>query len=522
MEVGGERGDAVSVRTRLFLVLLPVIIGVTIAALLGISGEFRGLLDDALRHEAELIERLNRKALQERARTAATSTALSLGPMLDPIDVQALNLAVSGARETVGATNVEVISLDGYLLADGGDFTLLKRISRAEPTHRRARGAVEPGSSWRAETLVAWAPITTGETRRAVLWMQFDLADFEALLRDSERRGDERLARLGSTLEDQLVTYVLLAVLVSMLVAAALSALLTRRTVRIAEAARIATRGDLSVRAQVSGSDELSELATVFNELLAEIERSRESLTKRERERRELEIARRIQTSVLPEVPVTVAGYAIDGTMIAADEVGGDYFDAIVDDYGDLWLAIGDVSGHGLRSGLVMMMCQVAIKVSIASLAHSRSPEVVLRTVNSLLVENVRGRMDGDDHMTLVLLRCSADGAITYAGGHEPLLKRSARGVELVPTPGPWMGLLPELPSLPVSSLFLEKGDVLWLYTDGITEAPSPAGELFGEDRLMQLVDDDHADVATVVDAVVSHVDDLRDDVTVLRIERLK
>jgi sigma-B regulation protein RsbU (phosphoserine phosphatase) len=170
-----------------------------------------------------------------------------------------------------------------------------------------------------------------------------------------------------------------------------------------------------------------------------------------------------------------------------------------------------------------MMMCQVAIKVSIASLAHSRSPEIVLRTVNSLLVENVRGRMSGDDHMTLVLLRCSADGAISYAGGHEPMLHRTGSGeVRLVATPGPWLGLMSDLPSLPVSSFLLEKGDVLWLYTDGVTEAPSAGGELFGEDRLEELVDSAEADVATVVDAVMSHIDELRDDVTVMRVERLK
>ena len=255
-----------------------------------------------------------------------------------------------------------------------------------------------------------------------------------------------------------------------------------------------------------------------FNEHLeAEVAARTAELQKVERHRRELEIARRIQMSVLPQLPSQFGSYAADGHMVAADEVGGDYLDVIPTDDGGCWIAVGDVSGHGLMTGLTMLMCQSALQVAVQS--TDRCPATVLTMVNELLVEN-RERTGGRDHMTLTVCRFDPDGAVTFAGGHEVILVRRASGeVDEVDTPGPWIGALSPLPTIPTWTLQLGEGDQLWMYTDGVTEAAAADGEMFGLNRLKAMI----ADGTTperVIEAALSYAQRCDDDATVLTISR--
>ena len=122
--------------------------------------------------------------------------------------------------------------------------------------------------------------------------------------------------------------------------------------------------GDLSTRVPEAYTDELGHLVHSFNVMVSEVERSRDELQRTEALRREVEIAHRIQTAILPVAP-SLAGYEVAARMKPADDVGGDLYDLLPFD-DTFWVLVGDVSGHGINSGLVMMMAQAAAYAAIA------------------------------------------------------------------------------------------------------------------------------------------------------------
>jgi serine phosphatase RsbU (regulator of sigma subunit)/DNA-binding LacI/PurR family transcriptional regulator len=234
------------------------------------------------------------------------------------------------------------------------------------------------------------------------------------------------------------------------------------------------------VRQSISSSLESIRL---YEQLLEE-ERRREAAD-RQRMERELQIAAAIQTSILPLDP-RAAGMEIAAVMLPASEVGGDYYD-VLETAGGAWFGIGDVAGHGLTTGLVMLMIR-SIVASLVEKCPDARPSELLTTLNPVLYSSVRTRLKRDEHATLTLLRYEASGKITFAGAHEELLVwRAATGkIELIPTPGTWVGATAEIgDGLVDSELLLSKGDLLVLYTDGAIEGTNADGEQYGLERLM-------------------------------------
>jgi sigma-B regulation protein RsbU (phosphoserine phosphatase) len=139
---------------------------------------------------------------------------------------------------------------------------------------------------------------------------------------------------------------------------------------------------------------------------------------------------------------------------------------------GTEWVLIGDVSGHGVPAGLVMMMCQTSVRSVLAAFPKI-GPDELLAVVNSTLTENIE-RLGEDKYMTISALRRDPDGSFQFAGMHQDLLiYRAATGdVEHLPAQGTWLGLTSNIRGMnPVRTLRLQPGDSLVLYTDGITEA---------------------------------------------------
>jgi serine phosphatase RsbU (regulator of sigma subunit) len=206
--------------------------------------------------------------------------------------------------------------------------------------------------------------------------------------------------------------------------------------------------------------------------------------------RREVEIAQRIQTSVLPK-DHAVRGLQIAAKMITASEVGGDYYDVLPSADG-CWIGIGDVAGHGLEAGLVMLMIQSGTS---ALIKHNPDalPHHILPALNRMLCENLRHRMNRDDHATLTMLRFFADGRLTHAGAHEDIIICSRAGeVRTVTTHGTWVGISPEIPhELESRTLQLAEDDLVVLYTDGIPEARHNR-ECFGMPRLIAEIEKRH------------------------------
>jgi PAS domain S-box-containing protein len=205
----------------------------------------------------------------------------------------------------------------------------------------------------------------------------------------------------------------------------------------------------------------------------------------RERLTAELEIARRIQTSLLPST-LHVPSLEIAARMETFTEVGGDYYDVIPVE-GGAWIGIGDVSGHGLTAGLSMLMLQSAVGATVRGLP-SAAPSEIITHVNRLLLDNVRNRLRRDDYATFSLLRYCDDGRVVVAGCHEDVLVfRAATGaIERFAPEGTWLGISDAPPAKEDLRLQLSTGDVLLLLTDGATEARNDRGEMLGIERMCE------------------------------------
>lgn len=211
-----------------------------------------------------------------------------------------------------------------------------------------------------------------------------------------------------------------------------------------------------------------------------------EDLKEAERVRREMEIAHRIQISLLPERPPQVKGIELAGRCVPAREVGGDYYDFL--DRGEyLDLIIADVSGHSVGSALMMAITRSVLRSEIA---RSRSPARALAATNTALYDDLS---KAELFISVFHANYHKDTkTLSYAnGGHNPpLLWRMAerRYIPLY-ADGMLLGILADV-DYEERELELHPGDILVLYTDGVTEARNEAGELFGERGLRQAIEE--------------------------------
>lgn len=225
---------------------------------------------------------------------------------------------------------------------------------------------------------------------------------------------------------------------------------------------------------------------------ITEIKRAQEMLVneavRRAKIEEELEIAKRVQISLVPRA-IVVPGLDITGAMVPAEEVGGDYYDVhpVAD---GAWIAVGDVAGHGLDAGLIMMMVQSAT-AAILKTKPNATPREVLSSLNEVLYDNVRRRLSGDAHVTFTLGRFrQEDGSFLFAGAHEDIIVVRSDGThDLVRPPGTWLAARPDVRRVTVDAMIkLEPGDVVCLYTDGVTEARNEKRQQFELARVVEIV----------------------------------
>lgn len=203
------------------------------------------------------------------------------------------------------------------------------------------------------------------------------------------------------------------------------------------------------------------------------------------RRHEELDIARRVQAGLLPSREPDVPGFDIAGTCLPANEVGGDYYDYFTFSDGRLGLAVGDVSGKGVPAAFCMTLTKGFMEVAAA---ESREPDDVLIAANGHLREYLaRGTF-----VTMAYAVIDPEAlTVDYArAGHNPPAVLRMNGAPSFVTPsGTALGAVDreQFAELITSErLELQNGDALVLYTDGVTEAMSASGELFGEERLLE------------------------------------
>lgn len=357
---------------------------------------------------------------------------------------------------------------------------------------------LQPTNLWNGSTIVA-ETMTLGfmvpqrEVYAALLAAQADISD-----------ATDRILRW------QLAAFILCLCVVFFAVYA-VSGRITAGLSALADAARRLQDKDYSVRVSVPTRDEVGAVGLAFNKMAEEISYHTENLENLVRDRTreveqaneeitalnaklkgenlrlgaELDVARQIQMMVLPEAREldAIQRIQIAGFMQPADEVGGDYYD-VLQCGGRIKIGIGDVTGHGLESGILMLMVQ-----SIARALQENggdSPKEFLEVLNRAVYKNIE-RSRTDKHLSLAFLDYE-DKRITVSGQHEEVIVVRTNGdIERIDTVdlGFPIGLESEIGDFVAThAIDFDQGDIIVLHTDGVTEAESPEGLMFGLDRL--------------------------------------
>ncbi len=201
---------------------------------------------------------------------------------------------------------------------------------------------------------------------------------------------------------------------------------------------------------------------------------------------RERDLAYRMLLDMLPDAPPHFGDFDIYGKIVFSTQVGGDYFNFIRLPNGNLNLVIADAKGHGLKAAATMSLLHNALLRSMVR-ADAQINEVVTRLNRKLLK-----RTSDDNFVTMSYGELSLDGTLSYCNaGQIPPLLFDERGVTELTVGGPILGVLDSIP-YPIGRVTLGHGSVLIQYTDGIVEAANREGELFGTERLIEIVQKHH------------------------------
>ena len=200
----------------------------------------------------------------------------------------------------------------------------------------------------------------------------------------------------------------------------------------------------------------------------------------------EMKIAANIQTSLLPKNP-SMEGFEVTAYMKPADVIGGDYYDFIHTNDRD-WVIIGDVSGHGVTAGLVMMMVQTSIQ-SLLKDRQDMKPSELLGKVNEVIKDNII-RLRENKYMTITAFTFDSDGRALFSGLHQDILVyRAIDGhVDVLDSDGLWLSPWDFGRDNVDMELSLKKNDVVFLFTDGITEAKNKENRMFTVNTLIHLL----------------------------------
>lgn len=252
-----------------------------------------------------------------------------------------------------------------------------------------------------------------------------------------------------------------------------------------------ARQGDFGYKVQVRSRDQLGELADSFNLMTTSIQGLLRQSTEKERLEEELRIARTIQMSLLPKDRVNIPGLSIAALCLPATEVGGDYYDFLPLGENRLALLIADVSGKGTSAALYMAELK-GLMLSLSRIYDS--PRTLLVEANEILASTLDSR--SFITMAYAVIDVKQRRMTLARAGHNPIFQLSPNGgspvTKVIAPDGLGLALdrgtrFDEI--LREESIALESGDLFLFFTDGVSEAMNARSELFGEDRLRQVME---------------------------------
>jgi sigma-B regulation protein RsbU (phosphoserine phosphatase) len=301
------------------------------------------------------------------------------------------------------------------------------------------------------------------------------------------------LDQLRSAIPAIIIVFLLIAFFLTFLV----SRNLTRPFNEIVQTLKSVKSGRFDKKVQVTSNDEIGYTGDVINEMT-------DGLIERERMQQSLNLAREVQQSLLPKRNLKINRLEAAGKSIYCDETGGDYYDFIPVGKGDsqkIGVAIGDVSGHGISSALLMATVRSTLRFR-ASLPGSVAG--IISDVNRQLVRDVE---DSGQFMTMFFLTLNTDSNHLewVRAGHDPAIIFDPRSESFSELGGPGIALgvdadwVYEDNSLPYGS----KGQIIFLSTDGIWEVRNKNGEMMGKEPILKIIRQNASSDATqIIDAV--------------------
>jgi sigma-B regulation protein RsbU (phosphoserine phosphatase) len=284
--------------------------------------------------------------------------------------------------------------------------------------------------------------------------------------------------------------------------------------------------GDFSHRIPVRAKDQLSELASSFNGMTERIEQLIGEVKDKEKLEAELEIARQVQAQLFPkEVPI-LATLELAGVCNPARVVSGDYYDFIPIASRGAAVVVGDISGKGISAALLMASVQASLH---AQLAMDTDTEVSTATLVTRLNRQLYANTTPEKYATFYCaVYDDRNNRLSYtnAGHLAPILIRQGQAIRLESN-GTVVGIFPEYP-FEQATIDLQSGDLLAIFTDGITESEDAREEQYGDDRLIALLTENSARplneiIQLVMDTIGSWAHDpaMRDDITLLLARKL-
>lgn len=299
---------------------------------------------------------------------------------------------------------------------------------------------------------------------------------------------------------------------------------------RLAAAAEQVAKGNLNVRVDgIRGDDEVGQFASAFNQMVADIRTNvaatiRES-TARQAIEKELQVARQIQSSLMPMRRPPFPDhqeFSLHGDYEPAHYMAGDFFDFRFVDEERLALVIADVSGKGVAAAMFMAVSCTTLR-NFSTPDHS--PSEVLDIANRLIAA------ENNEMMFVTIFYAHyhiRTGELEFANaGHNPpfIMRRNGQFECLKPSTGPMLGVFPDIP-YGSGRAVLQPGDLLLMYTDGVTEAQNPSGQFYGETGLTSLLQRTGTQpVDEICRAIFEEVNEYRhhegqDDVTLVALRR--
>jgi serine phosphatase RsbU (regulator of sigma subunit) len=364
----------------------------------------------------------------------------------------------------------------------------------------------------------------SNDSGNLIKYQFIDLKDPNAVSDDSIvvviEYGKERRESLLQGLIVRFIGLSFFAILAAFILAFIISKRISISIKTIMDDVRRIAGGDLDHTIRGMNTDEFFDLQLSINQMIGKIKQYSEEL---ERKRAELQVASHIQQAILPTNISIPEGYDLAAINIPAQDVGGDFFDIFSREKGTCTLVLADVAGKGVPAALLMALSSTIIRVLSR---WSKKPLEILQASNNIFIED-SGTVSFITMFYAVLDISGSRLQYVNAGHNPPVLYRCDGSFEMLDSNGPVIGLM-DTASYDQKSIDLHAGDVLVIYSDGVTEAMNSKGIMFSEEHLCKVICEYHEKSASdIIQVILQEIHEFikeepqSDDITIMILKKI-